>query len=178
MPPHIVSVVGAQNSGKTRLVMRLVRHFTGMGLRVGTIKHASHGFDVPGKDSHVHFTAGAIATALVGPDRLALFRRQREPTLKRLVRTHFRDVDLVIVEGFRRWRVPRIEVYRRAVSPRPLGMPVDAFVSDDMPDTKVPTYATRDIARLARFILRLGPRGASRSRARSSHRRAGSADTA
>lgn len=164
--PPAVSIVGLQDSGKTRLVTRLVRHFVKAGLRVGTLKHASHSFDVPKKDSHQHFGAGAAVTVLAGPGRLAHFRREKEPSLREILGRFFRDVDLVLVEGYRRERIPRIEVHRRAISPAPSLGPVDAVVSDATLDSATPQFRPGEIARIAAFIRSLG-----RSRGRSKPRR-------
>lgn len=154
MTPGAVAIVGHQNSGKTRLVTRLVRHFIRMGLRVGTLKHASHGFDVPGKDSHAHFLAGAAVAILVARDRTAVFRRERASSLSRLLRTHFRDVDLVLIEGFHRGDVPCIEVRRRGARPPATARGVVAIVSEDDPSAGVPRFRPREIGRIARFIQR------------------------
>ena len=154
MPPFVV-ITGAQNSGKTKLVARLVRHFVKQGLRVGTIKHAGHGFDVPKKDSHAHFHAGATVTVLASADQTAVFCRQRLPSLGRLVAQHCVDVDLVLVEGFRRERAPRIEVYRRAATRVPLPGRLTALVTDDPIHFDGPRFRTRELTRLGRFIREL-----------------------
>ena len=68
----VFGIVGRKNSGKTHLVTRLVRLASRRGLRVSTIKHAHHSFDIdrPGKDSHLHREAGAhevlVASASAG----------------------------------------------------------------------------------------------------------------
>ena len=58
---HVIGIVGWKNSGKTTLVVELVRLLTERGLKIGTIKHAHHSFDIdqPGKDSYRHREAGA-----------------------------------------------------------------------------------------------------------------------
>jgi len=153
--PPALCIIGHQNSGKTRVVAALVSHLTRRGYRVGTVKHAKHGFlaDMPGKDSHAHFKAGAAMTVLSSPEKVAIFRRvRRETPLNDLLAT-FEGVDLVIVEGYRRSSLPRIEVYRRAVAPRPMRvthrLKVIATVSDDVAGA----FRSRDVAGLADFIL-------------------------
>jgi molybdopterin-guanine dinucleotide biosynthesis protein B len=158
--PKAVCIIGHQNSGKTRLVAALVKRLTRRGFRVGTLKHAKHGFlaDTPGKDSHVHFNAGAAVTMLAAPDKVAVFRRvKREPRLKDLL-AGFDGVDFVIVEGYRTSTLPKIEVYRRAVAPRPMSrshrIRVAATVSDDLDGA----LRTRDIDGIADAVLALvGP---------------------
>jgi len=142
----IVSIVGAQDSGKTVLVERLVRHFARAGLRVGTVKHAHGGFDVPGSDSHRHFRAGADVTVLVGPEAAATFRRGAPGFPRR----ELRGMDVVLVEGFSRLPMRRIEVVGRGPRRR---VKADAIVSASALGARVPVFRPREIARIARFIL-------------------------
>ena len=67
----IFGIVGRKNSGKTHLVTRLVRLASSRGLRISTIKHAHHAFDIdqPGKDSHEHRVAGAHEVLVASAQR-------------------------------------------------------------------------------------------------------------
>lgn len=109
-------IVGWKNSGKTGLMERLVAEFSARGLRVSTIKHAHHAFDVdqPGKDSYRHRTAGAQEVLVSGGKRFALMHELRgadEPTLDDLL-ARLAPVDLVLVEGFKRDKHPKVEAHR------------------------------------------------------------------
>lgn len=109
-------VVGWKNSGKTGLVERLVAEFVGRGLSVSTLKHAHHSFDVDqeGKDSYRHRAAGATQVLLASRNRWALMHELRdedEPGLDALLR-QLAEVDLVLVEGYKRDRHPKIEAHR------------------------------------------------------------------
>jgi molybdopterin-guanine dinucleotide biosynthesis protein B len=153
-----VAVIGHQNAGKTRLIAALVRHLSRRGLRVGTLKHARHGFlaDTPGKDSHAHFNAGAAVTVLASPEKTAVFRRvRREPRLRDLLAL-FAGCDLVLVEGYRASSLPKIEVWRRAVAPRPMAavrrLRVRALVTDDPHGLRVPSLSPRATRRIADFV--------------------------
>lgn len=121
--PAVVAVVGASGSGKTTFIERLVPALQARGVRVGTIKHASHGFDAdrPGSDSARHTVAGASPVLLVGPTEHALFRRNEpggaEP-LPVLVERYFTDTDLVLAEGYTTEPGPKVLVHRRVVVPR------------------------------------------------------------
>jgi molybdopterin-guanine dinucleotide biosynthesis protein B len=111
-------VVGWKNSGKTGLMERLVAEFTARGLRVSTLKHAHHTFDVDhaGKDSHRHRIAGATEVLLVSRNRWALMhelRHEDEPPLAEMV-AKLAPVDLVLVEGWKRDTHPKIEAHRAA----------------------------------------------------------------
>jgi len=97
----IVAVVGAgRGRGKTTLVEFLTWRFS-KNLRVWTVKHVSESFDVEEKDTWRHMEAGAEGTIAVGPDGLVVLRHQAEATLETVIGEVPRDVDLVLVEGFR-----------------------------------------------------------------------------
>jgi molybdopterin-guanine dinucleotide biosynthesis protein B len=112
----VLGIVGWKNSGKTTLVEALVREMTARGLRVSTIKHAHHSFDidVPGKDSYRHREAGAREVIVVSAERWALIHELRtvsEPPLDELI-VKLAPCDLVLVEGLKQGTHPKIEVAR------------------------------------------------------------------
>lgn len=112
----VVGIVGWKNSGKTTLVEKLVRELTARGLRVSTIKHAHHDFDIdhPGKDSWRHRVAGAHEVVVASAHRWALLHEHRgapEPSLAELL-GKLEDCDLVLVEGFKYGPHRKIEVRR------------------------------------------------------------------
>lgn len=103
--PVVIRVSGPRsNVGKTTLIERLIPAIADRGLRVGTIKHTHHGFDLdhPGKDSDRHRVAGAAATVLVGPSSTAtLLHDHPHVGLDEAVAQLARHVDVVLAEGFR-----------------------------------------------------------------------------
>jgi len=102
--PYLILVSGESNVGKTTLIERLTPRLRQRGLRVGTIKHAHHGFELdhPGKDSWRHQQAGATAVALVGPTQAAwLIATPQELSCQEAVERMRDQVDLVLVEGFK-----------------------------------------------------------------------------
>ena len=112
----ILGIVGWKNSGKTTLVEALVREMTARGLRISTVKHAHHAFDIdaPGKDSHRHREAGAHEVIVASGERWALMHELRgapESPLEELI-AKLAPCDLVLVEGFKRGGHPKIEVAR------------------------------------------------------------------
>jgi len=116
---RIIGLAGWSGSGKTSLVVRLLPVLVARGLRVSTIKHAHHEFDVdtPGKDSYEHRAAGAHEVLVASARRFALMHELRdapEPTLEELV-ARLAPVDLLIVEGFKRHGHNKIEVHRPSV---------------------------------------------------------------
>lgn len=116
----IIAFVGASESGKTRLIARLVPELKRRGLTVAVVKHCGHGFDLgaPSKDSSKFLAAGAAGVALAGPDRTAVVRPLGpRGGLGALARKEFAGADIVLVEGGKSDRALRkIEVLRPGVS--------------------------------------------------------------
>ena len=107
-------IVGAKNTGKTTLVCALVRELTARGLRVATVKHAHHSFEIDheGTDSFAHREAGAVQVVVAGSKRWAIIRElaaEQEPTLDELV-ARLDPVDLILIEGFKTGDHPKLEL--------------------------------------------------------------------
>lgn len=153
-------VTGWKNSGKTGLMERLVAEFAGRGLRVSTVKHAHHAFDVDheGKDSYRHRQAGATEVLLSSRKRWALMHEHRgtdEATLDELL-AKLSPVDLVFVEGFKRERHPKVEAHR-AETGSPLIAPGDETIRAIASDSQAsvpgrPTFHLNDTSAIAAFI--------------------------
>jgi molybdopterin-guanine dinucleotide biosynthesis protein MobB len=157
---RIYGVTGWKNAGKTGLMERLVTEVTGRGITVSTVKHAHHTFDVdhPGKDSHRHRVAGATEVLLASRNRFALMhelRDEAEPTLEELL-SKLMPVDLVLVEGYKRDRHPKVEAFR-AETGNDLIAPGDptirAVASDTPMDLDRPVFDLNDTKSIADFIL-------------------------
>ncbi len=116
---RVIGLAGWSGAGKTTLLVRLIPLFVDRGLRVATLKHAHHGFDVdqPGKDSYKHRAAGASEVLIASARRYALLHELRageeEPPLPALLR-RLAPADLVLVEGFKQFTHPKVEVHRTA----------------------------------------------------------------
>lgn len=158
---RLYGVTGWKNSGKTTLVERLVGEITARGFSVSTLKHAHHDFDVdqPGKDSHRHRQAGARQVLVASRLRWALMSEARgapEPALDALL-GKLDPVDLVLVEGYKRDRHPKIEV-RRAETAQDLIATSDETieaVASDVPleGLRLPVFDLDDVAGIAAFVL-------------------------
>ena len=156
-----IGFAGFSGAGKTTLIVRLIPELNRRGMSVSTIKHAHHGFDLdqPGKDSYEHRAAGAHEVLVASANRLALMRELRgapEPSLAELLRL-LAPVDLVLVEGFKREALPKIEVYRAANGKPPIHRQDDrivALVSDGVdPPARLPHASIDDIAAAADLVL-------------------------
>jgi molybdopterin-guanine dinucleotide biosynthesis adapter protein len=158
---RIFGLAGWSGSGKTTLMTALIPELVARGMRVSTLKHAHHAFDVdqPGKDSWRHRQAGASEVMVVSQRRWALMHELRgasEPGLDELV-GRMTPVDLLLVEGFKHHPHPKIEVYRPALGKPPLH-PADRWVvavaSDaELPGLGLPWLSLGDAGRIAAFIL-------------------------
>ena len=157
----ILGLAGWSGSGKTTLVARLLPELIGRGLRVSTVKHAHHAFDIdlPGKDSYVHRMAGASEVLVASANRWALMHELRgapEPSLADLL-GKLAPVDLLLVEGFKREPHDKLEVYR-AANGKPLLHPEDArivAVASDvtLPEVRLPVIDLGDIGAIADFVV-------------------------
>jgi molybdopterin-guanine dinucleotide biosynthesis protein B len=161
-PMRVFGLAGWSGSGKTTLVTRLLPALLQRGVSVSTIKHAHHAFDVdqPGKDSYRHRDAGATEVMVSSQNRWALMHELRgasEPPLAELL-SHMSPVDLVIVEGFKRTAVPKLEVHRPSVG-KPLLAPEDSdivAIATDVPVIGIgtlPRFALDDVGVIADFII-------------------------
>ena len=157
----IFGFAGWSGSGKTTLIEKLIPLFVARGLKVSLIKHAHHTFDVdqPGKDSHRHRHAGCTEVLVSSSRRWALVHELRgapEPGFAELLE-RLSPCDLVLVEGFKREHVPKLEVYRAATG-EPLLHPQDrdivGIASDRRLDTKLPQFDLDDTAGIADFVVR------------------------
>src|SRR5260221_2775445 len=138
---RIIGLDGWSGAGKTTLLIKVIPALIARGLRVSTLKHAHHAFDVdqPGKDSHSHRMAGATEVLMGAASRWALvheLRGEAEPQLDTLL-GKLSPVDLVIIEGYKREAHPKLEVYRAAVG-KPLIHPDDPQIVAVAADTALP----------------------------------------
>ena len=133
--PPTVCIVGKKKSGKTTTVLKLVAALRQRGYRVMTIKHG-HGFDLDrrGTDSFRHrVEGGAERVVLAGPGQFAILGTWplgQEASPAELARRYLADADVVIVEGFKGERLPKIEVFRRAAHETPVFDPDDETAAD------------------------------------------------
>ncbi len=156
-----LGLAGWSGSGKTTLLVALVADLSARGLRVSTMKHAHHGFDVdqPGKDSFRHRAAGAVEVMIASGARWALMHELRgspEPASVDL-RRHMTPVDLLLIEGFKAEPHPKLEVHRPSLG-RPLLSTDDpsfiAVASDaDISGLAIPRLDLDDPAAIADFIV-------------------------
>jgi molybdopterin-guanine dinucleotide biosynthesis protein B len=158
---RVLGIAGWSGSGKTTLIVKLIPLLGQRGVRVATLKHAHHAFDVdvPGKDSYEHRKAGATEVLVSSARRWVQMHEvgsKPEATLPELLRK-LSPCDLVLVEGFKTERHPKLEVFRAAVGKSPLH-PADerivAIASDQaFPGACIPVVNLDDIAAVADVVM-------------------------
>ncbi len=156
--PPLVCIVGYSGSGKTTLMVNLIASLTHRGLRVGTIKHDVHGFqmDRPGKDSFRHKAAGAATSIISSPHQMAMVTDVDHDHTPRELLPMLANMDIVLAEGFKRARLSKIEVFRAETGKGPAcqGDPhLLAVVSDAPVDWSVRRFATTDADALADYLI-------------------------
>jgi molybdopterin-guanine dinucleotide biosynthesis protein B len=162
-PPKIFGIAGWKNSGKTGLAVRLVTELTARGYRISTIKHAHHDFDIDkvGADSYRHRQAGAHEVALVSGTRYAIMHELRgadEPTLDEIL-ARLAPCDIVLIEGYKREPVPKIEARRLEAANRTPLAPSDPYIraiaaDHAVDDADLPVFDLDDTTTIADFILK------------------------
>jgi molybdopterin-guanine dinucleotide biosynthesis adapter protein len=159
--PRVLGLAGWSGSGKTTLLVRLIPLLVQRGHRVATIKHAHHEFDVdlPGKDSFEHRKAGASEVLIASSRRwvqMHELRNEAEPSLPILLR-RVSPCDLILVEGFKHERHPKLEIHRPALGKPALFIddPAVVAVATDvvLPATHPPQVDLNDMAAVADCVL-------------------------
>jgi len=146
------------------LLVELIAHYTSLGYRVGSVKHAyhRHELDTPGKDSYRHRRAGAAVTAIVSPVLNAAFwapdTTDPPDAIYDEIGRLFGRCDFVLVEGHSQIEGAKVEVWRASASPTPLAAgdrSIMAVVTDDPLEAAVPVWSRSDVPRLAERLLEL-----------------------
>lgn len=171
----LVGLAGWSGSGKTRLLCALIENISARGLKISSIKHAHHSFDIDkqGKDSYLHRKAGAQEVMIASEKRWALMheRADDEPMPSPIALTKkMQQVDVLLVEGFKKFPLDKLEVYRHSLKDdssstlrKPLltnqdsriraivsDIPIEAPIKEGKP---LPVFDANDISSIADFIL-------------------------
>lgn len=154
----VFGVTGWKNAGKTTMVERLVREFRARGLRVSTVKHAHHGFDIdhPGKDSYRHREAGAGEVLVASSRRIAQVTEIEEEQPLDALLERLAPCDIVLVEGWKRGGHSKIEVHRQEIGGTLIASDdptIRAVATDAVVATGHRVFALDDASGIADFIL-------------------------
>lgn len=153
----VISFVGRSGAGKTTFMEKLIAELTGRKIRVGVIKHDSHGFDIdhPGKDTWRHSKAGAQTVCIASREKFAMIcKTEQEMRLSEIV-DRIRDVDVILVEGYRDQGYRLIEVFRQQSGIAALGRSPNLFAvaSDTLVYPELPHYDVNDARTLADALV-------------------------
>ena len=166
--PFLIAFAGWHNSGKTTVAVQVAGHLHALGYRIGVIKSSKDANLAPERqhsDTSRYSEAGAKRVALAAPDVLIVRESETRQNPVALARSLFADMDIVLVEGFKRARglakieVRRAEIEEPALRSGEAGDEVIALVCEncekDPGQTSLPCFHPADIPGIARFILAL-----------------------
>jgi molybdopterin-guanine dinucleotide biosynthesis protein MobB len=153
----IVSIVGKSQSGKTMLMEQLIAEFKRRGYKVAALKHSPGGMEIdrPGKDSWRYAQAGSDAVLVSSTDRLAFIKKlDHELNIEEILHVVGDEFDIVLVEGFRKSKIPKIEVHKKELGDDLLCSPdeLSAIVADGSLDIDIPLLKWGDTVAIADFI--------------------------
>lgn len=154
----IVSVVGFSGSGKTTFIEKLIPQLTARSIRVGTLKHDVHGFemDKPGKDSWRHKRAGAAVTVISSPRQIGMVRDVDHDHDPDELKSLFKNVQIILTEGYKRQNKPKLEIFRSEIREKPFCTGDEALIgliSDVSVDLGVPRFSLEDAEGVAEFLI-------------------------
>lgn len=162
----IISIIGWHNAGKTTFLAALVAALKQRGLRVATIKHTGGAFTVdhPGTDTFRYAEAGSDVVVIVGKERTAIIEQTSDETpLEEILALLPQGLDLILTEGYKRIRSPKIEVARVATGTERIARPDEllALITDEAelaatagPGT--PVFGTAEIAGVVALLAARG----------------------
>lgn len=153
----IITFVGKSGTGKTTFLERLIPELKARGLRLAVLKHDAHHFemDKPGKDTYRFTAAGADVVTISNAEKFAMIEQPREELSLRDIVSRLPEVDLVLTEGYKKSRYPKIEIHRAALN-RPLLAPPEqllAIMTDEPVDSPARQLALEDVAGCADVIM-------------------------
>ena len=112
----VIGIIGLKNSGKTYFAKKIILKLSSLNLKIASIKHAHHDFDIdqPNTDSYMHRKAGSEQIIISSSKRWAKIielKDSKEKNLKELI-DELEKPDIVIVEGFKNENHTKIEIIK------------------------------------------------------------------
>ena len=161
----IIGFYGWSGSGKTDIICRVINHFSRMNLFVSTIKHTHHNIEIDkkGKDSFSHRIAGAREVLVGGKKNWALIHRGMKDEmikLENLLEKFSNETDVIIIEGFKKAEIPKIEVYNSNLNKKIIGFNdkntigiVYDKLDENVKKSKLPKFDFKESKKISNFIL-------------------------
>ena len=115
----VINIIGSgSNVGKTYVMEGIIKELKSRGLSIATITHDVHGFDIDkeGKDTYKHRKAGSETVIISSKNRLAMIKELNEETDLQHIIEMASDKDIILVEGYKKSNLRKIEVYRDGIS--------------------------------------------------------------
>ena len=163
--PPVIGIAGWSGSGKTTLCTKLIENLAKIGINVGTLKHSHHKFDIdkPGKDTYNLRKAGAKQMIISSKDQFAIIQENnngKEKSLHEILEIFTKDpfskCDVIIVEGYKKVDIPKIEVFRHEIG-KPFLHKDDetifAIASEDKLFTDIPSFDLNNINSITQFLI-------------------------
>ena len=154
----VIGIVGWKNVGKTFVATEIIKLLVQKGYKVGSIKHAHHNFDIDhqGTDSFKHRKSGSSEVIISSSKRWAKIienNNKKEKNLNELLK-EFNDIDLAIVEGFKKENHPKIEIVSQdsKIINNDINNVV-AIVADHIMESNIPVFKKNDVESLTQFII-------------------------
>ncbi|MHB8085956.1 MAG: molybdopterin-guanine dinucleotide biosynthesis protein B [Dehalococcoidia bacterium] len=153
----VIAIVGNSGSGKTAVIEKLIVELKSRGYRLAAIKHAGEtvDLDLPGKDTWRFSQAGSPTTVISSPSKITVFKNiDHDPSLEETLMSLDEAYDLVLAEGFKKSKVPKIEVYAGTDGKDMVCAESDlsAVITDSRLPHKVPQFRPDDVRSIADFI--------------------------
>lgn len=161
----VISIVSTKSGmGKTTLIEKLILRFKDKGFKVGVLKHDAHRFEIDkeGKDSYRFTHAGADSVIVASSSKLAMIQNLKEEKSVDEILPLFKDMDFIIIEGFKNNNYPKIEVYRKEVGEKLLAeeslgykTTIHAIASDCPLEINKPVLDINNDQEICQFIIEL-----------------------
>ena len=141
----VINIVGySSNVGKTLLIENLIKELKSRGYSIATIKHDVHGFDIDkeGKDTYKHRKAGSETVIISSKNRIAIIKELNKETELQEIIEMASDKDIILVEGYKKSNLRKIEVYRdglseKIITPKEKLIAIASDIDIHMDDVKV-----------------------------------------
>ncbi len=152
-----IAIVGESGSGKTDLVERLIVEFKNRGKRIAVVKHCHEAIklDKEGTDSWRFSAAGSDITVASSSNSITVNRKvDTDASIAEILRFIGGSVDMVIFEGYKKGKIPKIEVHREQINSN-LVCPIQvlsAVATDSKMDIDIPQLPLNDTSPIADFI--------------------------
>ena len=156
---NIIGITGWKGVGKTHYSSLIIKLLVKKGFKIGSVKRAHHEFDIDktGTDSFKHREAGSSQVIISSSKRWAKIienKNMKEKILEELIE-EFKDVDIIVVEGFKKENHPKIEIIGKGLKNTNKEINnVIAIVSDELVDSSIPVFKKNDTESLVEFIIK------------------------